>query len=181
MRTLLWVSPMLLFVANCQPIVEETPPPTPTNHPPTILESALAPTTSIIHVGGVGGTCDIINFQLGETYDPDTDQNQTLSEHWYVDPVAGPNGAIEGIQGRAPQNPQGTAPGLFIDPEPAFSVNPDRDLIPGRGDAIDPSLHIVKVLLSDGFDNSKTGDQLLNNTYFIVTHTWIISVDGTCP
>ena len=165
----------LTMLTACQPIIEEPDAGPPVNHPPRIVEGFAAPPAVVVDVVQASNGCkEAINFSVGKVEDPDIDQ--TIQERWTLN--YDPDAAAQSFQPYGLQRVP-NAPSFATDQPDAFPVQPAAL----QGLAV-PSLTVVDVFVSDGFDSSQVGRTKVTTTLpgrYVVRRSWVLSKAGACP
>lgn len=172
----LLLAALTMSTLACQPIVEEPDAGPPVNHPPRIVEGFAAPPAVVVDLVQASNNCtEPINFSLGKVEDPDIDQ--TLQERWTLDydPAATAQTFQPYTLQRVPN-----APSFATDQPDAFQIR-IQDL---RDKFAVPSLTVVDVFVSDGFDDFQAGPTKVTAVLpgrYVVRRSWVLSKAGACP
>jgi len=183
------VAALTMFPLACQPITEEPDAGAPVNHPPRIVEGGESPKSALVY--GVqtssstvssGDCANGISFSVGTVEDDDLDQE--VHERWIVDydpnnPELGEEVVLQPVQDQ---------PAFRTDPPNAFFLSKAAlESFGQTGPGTPPNLpHTVDVFVSDGFDTTGSPGKPLKPTdvlsgFYLVRHTWVIYMEGTCP
>ena len=177
MKPAAWAA-LAMLASACQPIVLEPDAGPAVNHPPRIVEGFETPAQTVFD-GVTDADCRAIDFSVGSVEDDDIDQ--AVQERWVLnyDP-ADPNPDL-GVTLTLQQNE--SQPAYRTDPPNAFVITAQALT---TSQFASGSINRVDVFISDGFDNGGAPGKVVRPTdvlpdHYLVRHTWVITMSGSCP